>query len=144
MVFILDAAIAHTLVRNGGEHAFYEWICWEYLVGNQRAPYEFKFEDVATYLQKIEQSPRDVFTSREVRWEVNIPEAQHPYDRIVTRWCFPKRAFLIEVLDFLQECLLKCLQWANYEKTNGPQGQTNRFAKTNGGSGEWDPDQGYV
>ena len=101
MVFILDQAIAHTLVRNGGKHAFYDWICWEYLVGNQRSPYEFKFEDVATYLQKVEKDKRNVFTSREVRWEVNIPEAHHQYDRIVTRWCFPKRAFLIEVIDFL-------------------------------------------
>ena len=139
MVFILDQAIAHTLVRNGGKHAFYDWICWEYLVGLPRAPFSFEFEDVATYQHKVEKDKRDVFTTREVRWEVNIPEAHHQYDRIVTRWCFPTRAFLIEVIDFLQECLLKCFQWANYEKT-----QHRRFDKDQGGSGEWDPDKGYV
>ena len=63
MVFILDQAIAHTLVRNGGKHAFYDWICWEYLVGLPNAPFSFEFEDVATYLQKVEKDKRNVFNS---------------------------------------------------------------------------------
>ena len=117
MVFTLDRALHTTLVRETSRHAFYDYICWEYLVGDRQSPHFFEEGAIQRHLDmRKEGSP---FTTDELVWGRGKPfhEAIDAYDAIVARWCFPTRSFLIEVVDSLSKCLDMCFSFANQDNT---------------------------
>ena len=127
MVFLLDNALKETFVSNdgGGEHALYDWICWEYLVGKDASPHNFTQLDLrqlgeARAIDKIYTTARDAATG--------VQRAIIRFDEIVTRWCFPSRTFVFEVVTYLYRCLCQVMKWCEVERRG-----TNAFEKT-----QWD------
>lgn len=115
MVFILDNAIRNTLISDDGRgrHAMYDWICWEYLVGQTQEPHSFtQRKELKVYQEAL--AERRVITTREV--DSDIDQAIDRFDTIVTRWCFPRKEFVLEVITYLCQCLEMCVAWAIKEE----------------------------
>ena len=112
MVFILDQALHQTLTGTNGKHSMYDYICWEYLLGEASSPCIFSKAE-------IDKHRPDEYTARDnaFGWDPTLARAQ--YDRIVSRWCFPEMKFVCEVTHSLFECLKVAVRKADYEKTHG-------------------------
>ena len=115
MVFILDTAISATFIRANSRHAFYDWICWEYVCGHPQTG-SFGREDLQRWSERLK--AQEFYSPEE--HSMTIPEAQKQYNRIVSRWCFPTRAFMIEVVDYLSQALfIKVFDAANWDNQQG-------------------------
>ena len=93
MPFILDSAIQTIFQsKTGGGHAFYSHICWEYLV------------DFDAY-RRLHSYP---FTVSEAT-EESIGAIVGNLNRLVDRWCYPTKDFVVEILEKLCAVVDYCL-----------------------------------
>ena len=94
MVFILDRSLFLTFQNATGEtHALYDYICYEYLLGRNFSNESFKnFQRGVRPMDEIE---RD--------WSTH--DAMERMSRLIQRWCFPTRVFLVRILITLSQTI---------------------------------------
>ena len=92
MSFILDRCIQLTFLNSAGEgHALYDYICYEYLLGRNFSEATFRnFHKGVRPMDELEK-----------RW--TTPEAMNLMSKLIHRWCFPTRIFLVRILMTLSQ-----------------------------------------
>ena len=102
MPFILDRSLENIFVgREGQRHAFWDIICWEYLLG-----YNFQEEEYLEFM-KSDTYPYAWFEET----TLSISDFGTILNNSVKRWCFPTNAFIVEVLGKLCEVAHYCLRY---------------------------------
>ena len=102
MPFILDRSLENIFIGHEGQrHAFYDIICWEYLLGynfTEEKYLEFTGSDYFPYAYFEENT-------------LNIANYGAILNNSVKRWCYPTNAFIVEAMGKLCEVAHYCLRY---------------------------------
>lgn len=101
--FIMDLPLQRIFQSKDGSHAFYDIICWEYLLR-----VNFTLDDHRVFNHN-DNYPYAVFEIH----DVNSSNGLTVLNNLIDRWCFPTNGFLEDVLKKLCYLVSYALQWTD-------------------------------